>query len=534
MKRLAVRCALVLAALCAASCGGEEGEPRPIPGWLFFPREVWALIAPGPGDAPSPARPGGQLERFESADLAQPVRAVPPPQHPFMAANPGSNMHEDASMTDTAAAPGPLGVAPEIVSRSRGFGGYGTVAFDRARRLVGVYGNGRGFELQLLDPTSLRKLAGYPLPPRPWSFPLEGVAPWKYIGAGMYFYLDEQDRAVVPTTANTIEVVQAPDDPARGFTPVRSYDLGAAVVEQPWPRRDSVAFVLPEWSGRRLWFATTLGRIGTVDVASGHVESTRFGDEIVENSFAVGEDGIFIATDRALYRLGADERGAVVIDWRTDYDRGPAAKPGMITRGTGTSVSLVGGRDGLVVITDNAEPRIHALFVKRADGALACSEPVFAEGRSATDISAVEWEHADASGASTGRFSAIVENNWGHHSFPVAHPEPGLTRVDAVRQPDGTFRCETVWTNPVRGVNVAKASLGAGLFYTYYRGPEDDAVTQWYLSAIDLTTGRTVYRVRVGAGQGFNNWAGALFLHPDGALYSTTIFGMVMVKDGGG
>ncbi|MBK7978360.1 MAG: hypothetical protein IPK07_35680 [Deltaproteobacteria bacterium] len=91
-----------------------------------------------------------------------------------------------------------------------------------------------------------------------------------------------------------------------------------------------------------------------------------------------------------------------------------------------------------------------------------------------------------------------------------------------------------MWTNPVRGVNVAKASLGAGLFYTYFRGPDDDPVTQWYLSAIDLTTGRDVYRIRVGAGQGFNNWAGSLFLHPDGALYSTTIFGLVMVRDGGG
>ncbi|MBK7978347.1 MAG: hypothetical protein IPK07_35590 [Deltaproteobacteria bacterium] len=33
------------------------------------------------------------------------------------------------------------------------------------------------------------------------------MASWKYIGAGMYFYLDDRDRAVVPTTENTIEVV---------------------------------------------------------------------------------------------------------------------------------------------------------------------------------------------------------------------------------------------------------------------------------------------------------------------------------------
>ncbi len=528
----------MLASLVAlASCAHDDigRAPRPVPSWLFYPREIWRLISPPPGEMPSPARPGGQVERFHPVDFAEPVRAVPPPQHPFMAANPGSNMHDDASMTDTAAAPGPLGIDPEIVTRSEGFGGYGTMAFDRKKRLVGVYGNGREFWVQLLDAHTLVKLASYSLPPRPWSFPLEGVAPWKYIGAGMYFYLDERDRAVVPTTENSIEVVQIPDDPASGIRSVRSYDLHEHVVKLDWPQRDSVAWVLPEWNGRRYWYATTSGMVGTVDVETGAIAELRLagdaGPEIVENSFAVGEDGIFIASDRALYRFSAGANGEVVTDWRTPYDRGPAMKPGLISRGTGTSVSLVGGTDGLVVITDNAEPRIHVLFVRRSDGALGCSEPLFGDGQSATDVSAVELEHADRAGAPTGEFSAIVENNWSSGSFPVSNPEPGLTRVDAIREPDGGYRCKTVWTNPTRGINVAKASLGAGLLYTYFRDPAD-AVTQWYLSAVDLTSGETVYRVRAGAGQGFNNWAGSLFLHPDGgAFYTTTIFGMVMVRD---
>ncbi len=538
MMATSVRAVLAHAALVAALLGltsgcSDDGDPRPIPGWLFYPREIRALVSPPAGDAPSPARPGGQMERFEAVDFARPLRTVAPAQHPFMAANPGSNMHDDAAMTDTYAASGPLGVNPEVRTRSQGFGGFGTLAFDRRKRLVGVYGNGRGFEIQLLDPFTLRKLAGYALPPRPWSFPLEGVPPWKYIGAGMYFYLDERDRAVVPTTENVIEVVQVPDDPAAGLASVRRYDLGADVVPLAWPKRDSVAWVLPEWNGRRYWYATTAGMIGTVDLADAHVHTARFGDEIVENSFAVGEDGIFIATDRALYRFHADDAGTIVTDWRTEYDRGPAAKPGMITRGTGTSVSLVGGNDGLVIITDNAEPRIHALFLRRDDGRVACAEPLFAEGRSATDISGMELELADEQGAATGHFVAIFENNWGHHSFPIAHPEPGLTRVDAVRQPDGTYRCQTIWENPVRGVNVAKLSRDAGLVYTYFRGEDAEPVTQWYLSAIDVTTGRTVYRIRVGAGQGFNNWAGSLFLHPGGGtFYTTTIFGLAMVRDG--
>jgi hypothetical protein len=41
-----------------------------------------------------------------------------------------------------------------------------------------------------------------------------------------------------------------------------------------------------------------------------------------------------------------------------------------------------------------------------------------------------------------------------------------------------------------------------------------------------------VYKQRAGAGQGYNNWAGALFLHPDGGIaYTTTRFGLVMMRD---
>ena len=67
----------------------------------------------------------------------------------------------------------------------------------------------------------------------------------------------------------------------------------------------------------------------------------------------------------------------------------------------------------------------------------------------------------------------------------------------------------------------------------YWRS-ESCPVTSWYLTAIDFATGDTVYKQLVGKGLGYNNWAGALFLHPDGGIaYSTTIFGLVMIRDTG-
>jgi hypothetical protein len=400
--------------------------------------------------------------------------------------------------------------------------------------MVGVYSNGRGFRLEWLDPDSLALLTSYDLPSRPWYWPLQGIWPWEYIGAGMYFYLDHEDRAVVPTTRNTIEVVQIPQEAGGKFRLVRRYELHNHVVAMRWPQRDSVAWVLPDWSGRSYWYATTGGMIGTVDVESGNVRTVRLTGEIVENSFAVGEEGVFILSDQALYRFRLDPLRGILTDWRTPYERGSGKKPGHITRGSGTSVSLVGSATrGHVVVTDNAEPRVRVLFVRRRDGHVACRAPVFGRGRSGTDISAIVFEEGAKDENGTGRYSAIVENSWGHHRFPVAHPAGGLARVDAIPQADGSYECQTMWTSPEKNIGVFKLSLGSGLVYTYFRD-EDETPTQWYLTAIDYESGKTVYRIRVGAGEGYNNWAGALFLHPDGdTIYSTTIFGLVMIRDRG-
>ncbi len=55
---------------------------------------------------------------------------------------------------------------------------------------------------------------------------------------------------------------------------------------------------------------------------------------------------------------------------------------------------------------------------------------------------------------------------------------------------------------------------------------------KWYFTALDFTTGETVYKKLTGTGLGYNNWQGSLFLHPDGGIaYSTTIFGLVMIRD---
>jgi hypothetical protein len=269
-----------LAACVVAGPGCTPGERpsgavQPISGRLLPPGEALRAlsrriargepVAPALGDF-RPPPPGWR---------PVPIAHIALPRHPFLAAG-GSNMHNDAYISDAYAAAGPAGRDPVVVSRTQGFGGYGTLAFDRAGRIVAVYSNGRRFELELMDPWTLEELASYALPERSWSFLLQGVLPWEYIGAGTYFYLDERDRAVVPTTDDRVLVVQAPaPGRAPGFALVREYDLSAHVARLAWPQRDSIAWVMPEWSGRREWFATTAGVVGTIERESGAVERRR-------------------------------------------------------------------------------------------------------------------------------------------------------------------------------------------------------------------------------------------------------------------
>ncbi len=83
-----------------------------------------------------------------------------------------------------------------------------------------------------------------------------------------------------------------------------------------------MAWVLPDWSGAYYWFATTHGMVGVVDIETGQVYKQRLEGEIIENSFAVGPDGVFILSDRALYNFRQEGNGNFDIAWRTLYDRG--------------------------------------------------------------------------------------------------------------------------------------------------------------------------------------------------------------------
>jgi hypothetical protein len=466
------------------------------------------------------------------AATPHPLHVPRPPRHPFMAPSGRSNLHNDAYQTDTYRWSGPLG-ANTSSSSSLFARECASITIDSLGRLVTICVGVDRPVLAMLDQDTLAPMATFPLPLRQLG---GGSNPFTDFSGGGYFYLDQRDRVVAPTTTRHIYVVRETAEP--GFELRRDYDLSAALASD-----DKIISALPDWRGR-LWFASTKGVVGWVSRGSGEVHSRELGESI-GNSFMVDETAsVYIVTDEALYRLRA-RRDRVNTIWRQRYPNTGEVKPGQTQAGSGTTPTLIGGpahrvcrqqrvrrrsRRKLcgggrwVAITDNADP-VHVVAYQRAstpDGRRrVCREPLFTAGASATDQSLI----------GAGR-SIVAENNYGYTLAEVetgaGAVQPGLQRVDVDRDGRG---CRTIWRSGERAPSaVPKLSLEAGLVYTYTLPGEHGA---WYLTALDFRTGETVYRRLAGGGLGFNNNYAPVTIAPDGTAYVGVLGGVTRFRDAG-
>jgi hypothetical protein len=455
-----------------------------------------------------------------------------------MAPNPRNNIHDDPYMSDTYRIPGPLGDGAEtstLFTRE-----CGSVTFDSAGRIVTVCVGLDRPVLALLDPHTLQTLAAMPLPLR--SAQSVGGAFTDFSGGG-YFYLDDHDRAVLPTNDHHILVVSITGAP--GFSVSHDYDVSSHMAAD-----EGIVSALPDWSGR-IWFVTRRGEVGTIDPHDGSVRTMRLAGEGISNSFAVDETGgVYVVSDKALYRFDANSNGAPEVSWRVVYPNSGIHKPGQSDAGSGTTPTLMGGN--WVAITDNADPMDVVVYRRaislrggkqhrkrghagrphraKAKARLVCSAPVFAPGAGSTDNSLI----------GTSR-SLIAENNYGYtisaSNLSGGESVAGLTRIDVVKKQRGKkekrkrrarFLCRTAWTSDERAPSVVpKLSLATGLVYTYTKPMRSDGLDAWYLTALDFRTGRTVYRRLAGTGFGFNNNYAPVTLGPDGSAYVGVLGGLV-------
>jgi hypothetical protein len=470
-----------------------------------------ALAATPAAAVPIPEGPNAaSLPRFIGTQATpHPLVSPDPPRHPFMAPNGRSNLHVDAYQTDVQQFPGPLGNG---TSRNDAF--YGGVCasntFDSAGRIVTVCVGATGPVLRLLDPVTLETLASSVLPPRQ-----PGTISFTDFAGGGYFYLDERDRAVIPTTTRHVLTIRETAGP--GYAVDRDVDVSHLLAPD-----DKIISALPDWSGR-LWFATTKGVMGTIDRQTARVRLLDL-HEPIGNSFAVEETGaVYVVTDSALYRLVAGSDGTPRVQWRETYENSGVQKPGQSQAGSGTTPTLM-GRD-LVAITDNAGPMNVVVYRRGMDVSgprLLCRTPVFDRGAGATDQSLIGTNE-----------SIVAENNYGY-SGPTATQDgkttsPGLERIDVDR---ASGSCHSVWRSQERAPSVVpKLDAANGPVYTYTKDPQPNGADAWYLTALDFRTGATVFKALAGEGLGHNNNYAPITVGPDGAIYVGVLGGIVALRD---
>jgi len=445
--------------------------------------------------------------------------ARPAIQHPYLATSGINSMHNDAAQSDVYRWNGPLGIDSEVRTRKfhRITGSCVAQSFDRAGRMLGTCVSPFGVTLVARDPETLGILAR------------QVITRWLPIGekfsGGVYFHLDREDHVLLASNELAIERWGLRELGGEfEWERVERLDIGAILdVAAAGPHR--VIDVMPDWNGD-YWFITRGGLVGVIDRDGGTGRAIALrsdgSPEGIDNALAVGENGVFVVSNHAMYSFARAADGGVETQWREAYDRGSAPKIGAMGFGSGTTPTLVG--NDYVVITDNADGRVNVVVYAqeaRPGKQEFCAVGVFAPDRGTSENSLSAVGNA-----------LIVENNFGYEGPKnIPNSEPGIARVDIIG--DG---CEVVWeTREITSPSaVPKTSLANGLIYVYTRdegNPVD--LHAWYFTAIDFETGALVYKRLTGVGWQFNNHYGSITISPDGSAYVGMMGGLVEIRDTG-
>ncbi len=468
-------------------------------------------------------------------------KTLPPagePQHPFMAMNDSSVMHSGGWETDTHPAAAIFSKDVTVISRRAGGKSArqcATFTFIKAGHPLILCGGLTSFRLQLLDKDNLELLAFYDLPMRPSTFEAAVKRDIRIIfsdtSGGAYFFLDDQDRAVLADSQQRIRRIKpVKTDDKWAFELQDSWDMSAYVPNdcfhynnlKPTGECDAITTVMPDHNGL-IWWVTRNGRIGSLDPKTAKVIATNFGGEEVQNSFALDKNGAYVVTDHAMYHMALED-GLPVQKWRLAYDRGTGRKIGSINQGSGTSPTILGGGK-YVTWTDNADDKIAIIIAHIGDvpegrNRQICRVPIFASGGSATDNSMIGYKR-----------SVIVENNHGYTNAVIQKDygdvTGGVVRVDVREDETG---CDVIWESDLKVPSVVpKLSLGNGIAYFYSFEILANGDRLWSLVGLDFDTGKEVIRVPTGTGIAYNNNWASIAIAPNGETYVGTRQGLLKV-----
>jgi hypothetical protein len=483
---------------------------------------IGLLVAAGANATPiadsgTPSLPNFSGAAADKQPIKHPTKAE---QNPFMTDNPNSNIHNDTWMTDSYNRMGPLGNSLETDSYTYQSSLCGSVAFDSQGRIITVCPSiPFAPQARIIDPDTLAPIDTLDLPTAPNT---PNTPAFQNFTGGGYFFVDNKDKIWAATKTDHIFKIGEGDD-GNTLTVERDYDLNGVLDEST----ERISSALPDFDGR-IWFVSKQNaKIGTLDRKSGDLKLIQLDDdEEIENSFAVASGGVYIVSNKRMYKLKAGSDNTPKILWQAKYPNSGIVKPSQVDAGSGTTPTIMDG--GYVAIADNADPMNIVVYrtktnLKEGQKRTVCKVPVFDQGASATENSLIGTKR-----------SLIVENNYGYQDpfgpNTGAVTTPGFARVDIDKDGKG---CTKKWTNTEVSspTVVPKLSTKTGLVYTYSR-PADPSAQGYYWTAIDYKTGDTEWSKYAGSGLTFNNNYAGLALGPDGTAYLGVIGGIIALRDG--
>ena len=292
-----------------------------------------------------------------------------------------------------------------------------------------------------------------PLPPRQ---PGGGNLFTDFAGGG-YFYLDNRDRAVIPTTLRHVFVVRQ----TGGGTRLRDRARLRPLDRRAAGRQDHLG-------------AAGLERAAVVRVDERRRRDRRPEDRRGPLAAAGREDrqlvrgrghrrGLHRHRRRAVPARRRARAGCPTTVWREPYENSGVQKPGQSSAGSGTTPTLMGA--GLVAITDNADPMNVLVYRAPARAALICRAAGLREGRERHRP--VADRHRPLAG--------------GREQLRLLRPARDRRAARRPRRASSASTstrgggCHTAWRSAERAPSVVpKLSARNGLVYTYTKDPQPD------------------------------------------------------------
>ncbi len=372
-----------------------------------------------------------------------------------------------------------------------------------------------------------------------------------------YSFVDAQNNLVGPTTNGHVVFIRTSDSDGnilKKFEKILDVDVLTPAVKLFGEDIDqNLLSIVFDYEGN-LWFVTggfhknpahsKAGFVGYLDRA--YIDACINGTdnlnvedylhytlleqgENAENGIASHSQGCVILTNRSCYLFSAND--GVNTEWSVTYESsgGKAAVEGAAI--TGAGLAWGGGSsptltNDLVLFTDNQDT-VNLIAVDIKTGEVVCTIPVldlgedvivsvensicvYDGGNDRIAVYVCNWYGAGnanlfdpTADSSVQSYANLYDANW--MAEGAAYLMPGVERVDIVKQADGTYKAETVWTRAdLKDTAMMKYSTGTGYFHGYL---QDETTGEWGFIALDAESGETALWVPVSAEAQYNNIA---------------------------